>query len=673
MVQKKEKRTGKRPAVPLPLVAVFVLAVLLPSTVLSFLALRAADREAVYVERSLEAALLAEVNLAANRISALLDALASDLKMEAAAIPLESGSMRIWSREVPAAAFPFLLKDGILTIPEGQGSPAEHEVFRSSFGGFLRGDAQIPVYDHLAGVYRKEMGAFSSREVSPTLLDTGEYGADVASVLPSPPALLEEPSPEKDAPAAPAPAPSFWPGLTQTLGKKASRPAVPDGIAMQQMQSIMTSDPAVREEVFQKAEEEGFALLQRNVAPQAGSVSGTDREERSRTVAKGKTFAELRMESSGGLLPRRTDRGLDLIYWLNRGNGDAAGFFLDTEAIRDMIAGAVPDLLTEVRVLAVLDDRGEPLVRPEIPALPDWRRPFVAREISPLLPGWEAGSWLVNPEFVSSRARFAVLAVWILTAVLFVVILAGGVSVIRMLSAEIRTARQKATFAASVSHELKTPLTSIRLFAEMLLSGRTRSEEKKNEYLRTMVSEAERLSRLVDNVLTFSGKGNGGQKLAMEPLDLAELAAGTADQLQPHLAGNGFSLSFMGQKRLPVTGDREALRQVLMNLLSNGEKYSGDRREITVECRAENGMAVIDILDRGIGVDPRHSEKIFQEFFREDDSLAAPKGGAGLGLSIARDIARRHGGDVLYAPRDGGGSIFSLLLPFDGTGENFRG
>jgi signal transduction histidine kinase len=110
-----------------------------------------------------------------------------------------------------------------------------------------------------------------------------------------------------------------------------------------------------------------------------------------------------------------------------------------------------------------------------------------------------------------------------------------------------------------------------------------------------------------------------------------------------------------------------------MNLLSNGEKYSGDRREITVECRAENGMAVIDILDRGIGVDPRHSEKIFQEFFREDDSLAAPKGGAGLGLSIARDIARRHGGDVLYAPRDGGGSIFSLLLPFDGTGENFRG
>ncbi len=423
---------------------------------------------------------------------------------------------------------------------------------------------------------------------------------------------------------------------------------------MQQMQSIMTADPAVREEVFQKAEEEGFALLQRNVAPQAGSVSGADREERSRTVAKGKTFAELRMESSGGLLPRRTDRGLDLIYWLNRGNGDAAGFFLDTEAIRDMIAGAVPDLLTEVRVLAVLDDRGEPLVRPEIPALPDWRRPFVAREISPLLPGWEAGSWLVDPEFVSSRARFAVLAVWILTAVLFVVILAGGVSVIRMLSAEIRTARQKATFAASVSHELKTPLTSIRLFAEMLLSGRTRSEEKKNEYLRTMVSEAERLSRLVDNVLTFSGKGNGGQKLAMESLDLAELAAGTADQLQPHLAGNGFSLSFMGQKRLPVTGDREALRQVLMNLLSNGEKYSGDRREITVECRAENGMAVIDILDRGIGVDPRHSEKIFQEFFREDDSLAAPKGGAGLGLPIARDIARRHGGDVLYAPRDGG-------------------
>jgi len=228
MVQKKEKRTGKRPAVPLPLVAVFVLAVLLPSTVLSFLALRSADREAVYVERSLEAALLAEVNLAANRISALLDGLASDLNREAASIPLDSGSMRNWRREVTAAAFPFLLKDGILTIPEGQGSPPEQEAFRSSFGSFLGGGGQIPVYDHIAGVYRKEMGAFSSREVSLPLLDTGKYGAETTSVLPSPREPLEESRPEKDAPAAAAPAPSSWPGLTQTLGKKASRPAVSD-------------------------------------------------------------------------------------------------------------------------------------------------------------------------------------------------------------------------------------------------------------------------------------------------------------------------------------------------------------------------------------------------------------------------------------------------------------
>ncbi|HPF85745.1 MAG TPA: HAMP domain-containing sensor histidine kinase [Aminivibrio sp.] len=654
---KKRTRAGSGLPVPLPFVLVFVLAVLLPSIALSLLALRAADREAVYVERSLEAALLAEVNLAAQKISALLESLAGDLKRQAERI---SGpeALEGWGTSPSPAAFPFFVTGGRLFVPDGY--HPRLDAFLQSFGPFLEDREEMQVYDSIAGVYRKEMGEAppalsyaplsqpAAEEASPRE-DTGEglhaelpagTAGRVARPLKAPPVTA----------AAPLPAPA----------KKAAAPQ--GGIERQMAQSMAAADPAFREELFRKAEEEGFSLLQRNVAPQAGAAPSPEREERSGTVARGKSFAALRSESEGGFLPRLSERGLELIFWTDVPGG-AAGFSIDMDDLRDRIAGAAPEALTDIRVLTVLDDRGNPLVSPPLPSGADWRRPFVAREISPLLPRWEAGAWLTNPGLAASRARFATIAVWLLTGILFVVILAGAGVIMRMLSAEMRLAANKTTFVANVSHELKTPLTSIRLFAEMLLSGRQQSEERRKEYLRTMVSETERLSRLVDNVLAFSRKGADIRPLPMERLDLAALAEDTLAQLEPHLAKNGFVSGFSAEGPLPVLGNSEALRQVLMNLLSNSEKYSPAVREVTVCCGREGETAAVRVADRGSGVPPGLGEKIFQEFFRGDDSLAAPRSGAGLGLAIARDIARRHGGDVKYDPREGGGSVFSLVLP----------
>jgi signal transduction histidine kinase len=337
------------------------------------------------------------------------------------------------------------------------------------------------------------------------------------------------------------------------------------------------------------------------------------------------------------------------------------------DAVRDRVAGAISYMLTEVRILTVLDETGSPIVAPDssaTPLAPDWRRPFVAREISPILPRWEVGAWLVDPGALQSTAEFTRRAVWVLVAVLFVVIASGGALVLRLTTAEMRTARQKTTFVANVSHELKTPLTSIRLFAELLLSGKQADEQKKREYLRTMVSETERLTNLVDNVLTFSRRDGGGEKkFHTERLSLAELARETCAQLEPYLTRASFTLRVDCADDAYVTGDREALRQVLMNILSNAEKYSGDSRTIDVRCTADESCASISVADRGIGVPHSAAEKIFDEFYRADDSLTATKNGAGLGLSIARDIAKRHGGDVTYKPRDGGGSVFTLRLP----------
>ena len=100
-----------------------------------------------------------------------------------------------------------------------------------------------------------------------------------------------------------------------------------------------------------------------------------------------------------------------------------------------------------------------------------------------------------------------------------------------------------------------------------------------------------------------------------------------------------------------------------MNLLSNSEKYSLALKEIAVRCASGDGQALVEVADRGPGIDPALGERIFQEFFRVDDSLTAPVNGAGLGLAIARAIAREHGGDVRYRPRRGGGSVFTLNLP----------
>lgn len=689
-------------ATPFFLALLFLLVVLLPSIVLSMLALRAADREALHIERGLESALLSEVNLAAHRVTDLLGAIEAELVGEASEIPSNPALLSQWKGGGALAASPFLLVHGRLSLPDAASSAAE--TLRRSFGAFLEERAELPVYDHIAGVYRKELNDLD--ETAPYSLSRKEEVAGAPSVekerrsdvqpesarrpgeesfvfqssetpADSPShdgaSLADEeagadyvPSPKKGAKKeqslraeAPASAPLSSPSAPQ------KKLALRGGAERQMAESRIAADSVLREEVFKKAEEEGFELMQRNVAPVGRTPSVLEAEkEPSRTVARGKRFEEVRAESLGGFLPRLSDDGIDLLFWSSRSDGTVAGFLLDVDVLKDRIAGALPEILTDTRILTVLDERGEPLLVPEIDELPDWRRPFVAREISTILPRWEAGAWLANPTDAASRARFAARAVWLLVGALFLVILCGGALILWMLSSEMRRARRKTTFVANVSHELKTPLTSIRLFAEMLLSGRQKDEERRKEYLRTMVSEAERLSRLVENVLAFS-RGGGGGESASEPLDLSELTRETLSQLEPALSKNGFLCSFSSEGPLPVRGDPERLRQVLMNLLSNAEKYSGEAREIGVRCGSESGCALVEVADRGPGVPSSQREKIFREFFRGDDSLTASKSGAGLGLSIARSIARRCGGDVTYAPRRDGGSVFSLKIPLE--------
>ena len=190
--------------------------------------------------------------------------------------------------------------------------------------------------------------------------------------------------------------------------------------------------------------------------------------------------------------------------------------------------------------------------------------------------------------------------------------------------------------------------------------------EKRRHFLHIITAETARLTRLINNVLDFARMERGERAHHLTTCDLATLVTETVAAYRPHLESVGFTLRFRApESPLPIQADRDALAQVLLNLLSNAEKYSGERREMEIDVIRSGNEAEVRVLDRGPGVPAGCEEKIFEQFFRANDSLTSGIQGSGLGLTLARQIAQAHGGDILYAPREGGGSCFTLRVPLE--------
>jgi signal transduction histidine kinase len=205
------------------------------------------------------------------------------------------------------------------------------------------------------------------------------------------------------------------------------------------------------------------------------------------------------------------------------------------------------------------------------------------------------------------------------------------------------------------------------MFSELLAEGRVADAAKQRSYLQIITAEAARLTRLINNVLDFSRMESGEKKYNFQSCDLTEIVKTAAETFRPHLEANGFTFNCeWPETTIPVRGDADALSQIIVNLLSNAEKYSNGVKEITLQLVYKQSPlphAEIKVLDRGSGVPHGSEEKIFEKFYRAHDSLGSGIQGSGLGLTIARQIARAHGGDVVYEPRDGCGSCFIFRLP----------
>ena len=231
---------------------------------------------------------------------------------------------------------------------------------------------------------------------------------------------------------------------------------------------------------------------------------------------------------------------------------------------------------------------------------------------------------------------------------------------------ELQMADLRSQFVSSVSHELKTPLTSIRMFAETLRLGRSSDTRVQAEYLETIVNESERLTRLLNNVLDFSKIEQGKKIYRSAPTVLPEVIEATVRTMQYALGQQGFRLRVDIENGLPpVRADRDALEQALLNLLTNAVKYSGASREVDLRLHREDDHAVIQVIDRGVGIPLQEQSRIFEKFYRVQtpENLRIP--GTGLGLTLVEHIAKAHGWRVQVESTPGAGSTFSLRIPLE--------
>jgi len=229
---------------------------------------------------------------------------------------------------------------------------------------------------------------------------------------------------------------------------------------------------------------------------------------------------------------------------------------------------------------------------------------------------------------------------------------------------EVRLAELKSNFVASVSHDLKTPLALIQLFAETLELGRVRSADRAQEYYRIINGEAKKLTRLIENILDFSRMEAGLRPYTLVPSDLGELVQRVIGVMQPQFSQGQFTVATTVAPGLPVVeADAVAVERAVENLLNNAVKYSGDSRRVEVDVYREPGEVVIRVQDHGIGIARRDQRRIFRKFFRVTHDLGGGPQGTGLGLAIVDHTMRGHGGYVGVESEPGQGSTFTLHFP----------
>jgi nitrogen-specific signal transduction histidine kinase len=291
-------------------------------------------------------------------------------------------------------------------------------------------------------------------------------------------------------------------------------------------------------------------------------------------------------------------------------------------------------------------------------------RHFRSILISERLPGWRLALSPKNPQRFDAATKYrSAIYLWSGTLVVGVMGVLTTVA-LRMMRRRVALARLKNGLAATVSHELKTPLASMRVLVDTLLDSPNLKEETVREYLALIADENERLSRVVQNFLSFSRIETQKHAFTFAAVPVRQIIDAAVGAMGGRLNAPGCQFEARVEAELPpMMADGDALASALTNLLDNAWKYSEDIKHIVLTVRAEDRMVMFSVKDNGIGIAPRDTKRIFQPFYQVDQRLSRKAGGCGLGLSIVQSIVAAHRGSLSVQSVPGGGSTFTMAVP----------
>lgn len=374
-----------------------------------------------------------------------------------------------------------------------------------------------------------------------------------------------------------------------------------------------------------------------------------------------------------GWLPWRHENQLTLLAWVRHGDtGPVYGVEVDATGLVSRLIPALAGTDT-AGGWALLDGAGRVLhqsaaTAPELPA----RSLASSTAIGPGLPGWSVTAWAAPSGAGAGTMLFAAVAL-----VLLIVVGAVASSLLwRAARRSCSEAAQRAAEVASVSQELKIPVTAIGLCSELLSEDRLKDRAKQRQHARVIARESQRLTRVVNNVLAGNLFVEQAPTYRVKPLDLVQTINDVISAQRARLAEAGLKLELdIPEQHVMLNWDRDALEQTLLNLLENVERYARSGGELTLVLLQETQGWDLEVLDRGPGIPVGSEARLFEKFFRCTDPVTAREPGCGLGLYVARRMMRDLGGDLRYEPREGGGAAFHMLFfpPRAKPGDAVRG
>lgn len=359
------------------------------------------------------------------------------------------------------------------------------------------------------------------------------------------------------------------------------------------------------------------------------------------------------------------EKDVSVLAWVRVSSNEVRGVEIARETLKQAFLQHIESLglsssssaTPHATVVSIVDFLGREVLKPSVPIrgqmcgqaplgrlLPDWT----------LRVHWRDGDWPLAGEMGTMVCLGVCLLVLLVSS-----LLGGAILLVRSAQKARSDLLKKTDFVSTVTHELKTPLTTIRLCADLIESGAITDEAGLQRAAHSIVAESDRLSRIVTNVLTLGRMELKRQQLSPENVSLEALIREVA------MTVPGFRFAMSIPEELRVRVERLSLQGILFNLFENAVKYAAKGGPVDVEAERFEGRPLVRlrVMDRGPGMTKEEMAHAFDQFWRADNSVVRETGGVGLGLSIARGLARRMGGDLTVSPRMGGGCVFTLDLP----------